>query len=88
MSEQARGSSQKSVVDEVETVEILESDETVEAIPKIELEPIRTVVRELTRPDGSTVTVEVPVYPPFEMKDIPSGASSKPATNGKRARSK
>jgi len=33
------------------------------------LRPIRKVVRELTRPDGTTVRVEVPVYPPFQLKD-------------------
>lgn len=32
------------------------------------LEPIRTVIRELTGPDGETVRVEVPVYPPFRLK--------------------
>lgn len=32
------------------------------------LEPLRVVVRELTRPDGTTLTVEVPVYPPFQLK--------------------
>jgi hypothetical protein len=32
------------------------------------LEPIRTVIRELERPDGSTLRVEVPVYPPFRLK--------------------
>ena len=34
------------------------------------LEPIEYVERELTRPDGSTVTVKVPVYPPFELKEL------------------
>jgi len=33
------------------------------------LEPIDFVERELTRPDGSTVTVRVPVYPPFKLRD-------------------
>jgi hypothetical protein len=33
------------------------------------LRPIRTVVRELTRPDGTTIRVEVPVYPPFRLKE-------------------
>ena len=32
------------------------------------LEPLRIIVRELTRPDGTTLTVEVPVYPPFQLK--------------------
>ena len=33
------------------------------------LEPIREVERELTRPDGSKLTVKVPVYPPFRLRD-------------------
>ena len=33
------------------------------------LDPIRVVQRKLTRPDGSTVVVEVPVYPPFRLAD-------------------
>ena len=33
------------------------------------LEPVRKVVRELKRPDGSTLRVEVPVYPPFRLKE-------------------
>ena len=33
------------------------------------LEPIRYVTRELTRPDGSTLSVKVPVYPPFKLAD-------------------
>jgi hypothetical protein len=32
------------------------------------LRPIRTVTRELKRPDGTTIRVEVPVYPPFRLK--------------------
>jgi hypothetical protein len=41
------------------------------------LDPIRVVKRSLTRPDGSTVVVEVPVYPPFRLADRPT--SRKPA---------
>ena len=41
------------------------------------LDPIRIVKRALTRPDGSTVVVEVPVYPPFRLADRPT--SRKPA---------
>ena len=33
------------------------------------LEPIRVVVRELTRPDGKKLKVEVPVYPPFKLEE-------------------
>ena len=36
------------------------------------LDPIRVVKRSLTRPDGSTVVVEVPVYPPFRLAERPS----------------
>jgi len=35
------------------------------------LEPIRTVKRELTRPDGTKLEVEVPVYPPFRLEERP-----------------
>jgi hypothetical protein len=44
------------------------------------LEPIRVVERELTRPDGTTVKVQVPVYPPFRL------ASQEPATAGAGAK--
>lgn len=33
------------------------------------LEPIRVVRRELRRPDGKVVQVDVPVYPPFRLED-------------------
>ena len=33
------------------------------------LEPIGVVERKLIRPDGTTVTVEVPVYPPFRLEE-------------------
>ena len=42
------------------------------------LEPIGTVRRELTRPDGTTVTVEVPVYPPFRLKERSAPRSAPP----------
>ena len=32
------------------------------------LKPIRRVMREIERPDGTIVRVEVPVYPPFKLK--------------------
>lgn len=38
-----------------------------DAIESAKLEPIRFVTRELTRPDGSTLSVKVPVYPPFKL---------------------
>ncbi len=33
------------------------------------LKPIRRVMRELERPDGTILRVKVPVYPPFKLKD-------------------
>ena len=47
------------------------------------LDPIRIVKRVLTRPDGSTVVVEVPVYPPFQLADRPS--ARKPPVRGRSA---
>ena len=32
------------------------------------LKPIRRVMREIERPDGTILRVEVPVYPPFKLK--------------------
>ena len=37
-------------------------------IESAQLTPVRVVKRELVSPDGSTVTVDVPVYPPFRLK--------------------
>ena len=85
MSERPAGSPPENDIDNVEASD---TDEATETLPRLNVEPIRTVVRELTRPDGSTVTVEVPVYPPFEMKDLPSRSSGKAAANSKRPRSK
>ena len=76
---------------DAESVESIDPDEAEELVPRLNVEPIRTVVRELTRPDGSTVTVEVPVYPPFEMKDLQNRLdrkNGKPSANNKRARAK
>jgi hypothetical protein len=53
------------------------------------LDPIGVVKRALTRPDGSTVVVEVPVYPPFRLADRPAGrkpARSRSAPSLKRKR--
>jgi len=33
------------------------------------LKPIRRVMRDIERPDGVILRVEVPVYPPFKLKD-------------------
>jgi hypothetical protein len=41
------------------------------------LEPIRVVVRELTRPDGKKLKVEVPVYPPFKLEEEAERAARK-----------
>ena len=52
-------------------------DNGVRSVP---LEPIRTVERVLTRPDGTRMTVQVPVYPPFQLD-----ARSEPRTPPKAA---
>ena len=44
------------------------------------LEPIRFVTRELTRPDGSTLSVKVPVYPPFQLADAKQKGQEKKAS--------
>jgi hypothetical protein len=41
-------------------------DDGIQSAP---LEPIEYKERELTRPDGSTVIVKVPVFPPFQLKE-------------------
>ena len=46
------------------------------------LEPIRFVERELTRPDGTTLRVKVPVYPPFRLEE----RSAPPSSPGARKR--
>lgn len=40
-----------------------------DSVKGAELKPIRTVRRELQRPDGTTVKVDVPVYPPFRLEE-------------------
>ena len=45
------------------------------------LKPIRFVERELTRPDGTTLRVKVPVYPPFRLEE-----RSTPPSQGARKR--
>jgi hypothetical protein len=47
-----------------------------EGIHSAPLEPIRVVERELTRPDGTTLRVKVPVYPPFRLRE-PADAETK-----------
>lgn len=51
--------------------------ETVRSAP---LEPIGVVERELTRPDGTQVTVKVPVYPPFRLRE----PGERPAGKGRQ----
>ena len=46
-----------------------ERSATESGVQSAPLEPIDYKERELTRPDGSTVTVRVPVYPPFKLRD-------------------
>jgi hypothetical protein len=52
-----------------------------DAVRGAPLEPIRVVERELTRPDGTTLIVEVPVYPPFRLRDP---AEAKAAARAKK----
>jgi hypothetical protein len=49
------------------------------------LKPIRVVVRELTRPDGKKLKVEVPVYPPFQLQE-PEARAQRPAPGSTRSR--
>lgn len=51
------------------------------------LEPIRYVERELTRPDGTRLKVEVPVYPPFQLESE-SRPPAQPARSRPQARRK
>ena len=44
------------------------------------LEPIGFVTRELTRPDGTTLSVKVPVYPPFSLADAKNAPPEKKAS--------
>ena len=46
-----------------------ETDRGIRGAP---LSPIRTVERELVRPDGTTLRVTVPVYPPFRLEERPA----------------
>src|SRR5262245_16916507 len=55
------------------------------------LEPIRVVVRELTRPDGKKMKVEVPVYPPFKLEErgeAPPKPAPRPVRTGKEPKSR
>ena len=41
------------------------------------LDPVRVIERELIRPDGTTMKVRVPVYPPFQLKQRPPAKAEK-----------
>ena len=43
------------------------------------LDPVRVIERELVRPDGTTMKVRVPVYPPFQLKQRPAAKPEKAA---------
>jgi hypothetical protein len=55
-----------------------DEDRRIGEVRSAELEPIAVVERELTRPDGTTVVVEVPVYPPFRLSDQPGARKTPP----------
>jgi len=48
-----------------------------ERIQSEPLHPVGVVERVLTRPDGTTMKVEVPVYPPFQLKKPPAAKSAR-----------
>lgn len=50
------------------------------------LEPIRVVRREIPLPDGSTASVDVPVYPPFRLEDRPASKANARARHRAKAR--
>lgn len=50
------------------------------------LDPVRVIERELTRPDGTTMTVRVPVYPPFQLKKRPPAKVTTTEKAGRKMR--
>ena len=52
------------------------------------LKPIRVVVRELTRPDGKKLRVEVPVYPPFQLEERQERPAPGPARSRKEPKAR
>jgi len=73
----------------------IEPEEVDRGIRSAPLEPIRIVVRELTRPDGKKMKVQVPVYPPFRLEEgseraaraaAPASAPAKVAPGSARSR--
>ncbi len=80
---------------------MIEPEEVDRGIRSAPLEPIRVVVRELTRPDGKKMKVEVPVYPPFRLEEgsdraaraaaqdrAPTKTAPSPARGRKQAKSR
>jgi hypothetical protein len=61
-----------------EETDAAETPDAEEEAPRPKLEPIGTVRRELVRPDGKKVYVDVPVYPPFRLADDASNAPKPP----------
>ena len=53
-------------------------------IQGVALQPIGVVERELTRPDGTKLTVKVPVYPPFQLPERKVAKSEARSTNAKK----
>jgi hypothetical protein len=49
-------------------------------------EPIGTVRRTLVRPDGTKISVDVPVYPPFRLESEPAATPSKPPRRSRPAK--
>ncbi len=49
-------------------------------IESAKLEPIGFVTRKLTRPDGTTLSVKVPVYPPFKLAQTNETTQEKKAS--------
>jgi hypothetical protein len=55
-----------------------------DAVERAPLEPIGSVRRELVRPDGTKIVVDVPVYPPFRLE---GGEKAPPRPSARRLRS-
>jgi hypothetical protein len=51
--------------------------------PRPRVEPIGSVRRELVRPDGTKIVVDVPIYPPFRLE---GEKTSPPAPAARRLR--
>jgi len=56
------------------------------AVRAAPLEPVRVVERELTRPDGTKIKVQVPVYPPFQLASAAAGGETRKPNHTPRAR--